>query len=340
MPNIKKVLRRIKDCMPCINPSPMEENLFMIRNIAQKDIDWTFYPTLVEIYTWLDSIIEQNPKVVSSFHIGRSYEGRLIRGIKISFKRGKKAIFIESNIHAREWITSATATYIIKELLLSNKPDVRKMAESLDWYIVPVLNVDGFDYSHEKDRTWRKSRRPVNDKSVGIDLNRNFSYRWGWRKAGPSSVLYPGPHPESEPETRQLVDFINKGIPNGSIVMYVALHAAAQCILCPWTHTRTPPKNYKEMMSVAKAFTEALAVRYGTQYKCGSSATILQKFSGGSKDWAYAVKGIPLTFTIELPGRGTKSRFALPNKRILPIGREVLDGFVGMIGAVKKLGYI
>uniref|UniRef100_A0A1A9VMH2 Peptidase M14 domain-containing protein n=1 Tax=Glossina austeni TaxID=7395 RepID=A0A1A9VMH2_GLOAU len=332
MANIKTVIRRIKDCMPWNNASPMTQNLFIIRNIAPKDIDWTFYPTLVEIYTWLDSIILQNPKVVSGFHIGRSYEGRLIRGIKLSFKRGKKAIFIESNIHAREWITSATATYIIKELLHSNKPDVRKMAESLDWYIVPVLNVDGFAYSKEKDRMWRKSRRPVNADSVGIDLNR--------RKVGPSSTQYPGPHPESEPEIKQLVDFINQGIPNGSIVMYVALHAAAQCILCPFTHTTTPPKNYKEMMSVAKAFADALSARYGTKYKCGSSATILHKFSGGSKDWAYAVKGIPLTFTIELPGRGTKSCFALPNKRILPIGRELLDGFVGMIGAVKKLGYI
>uniref|UniRef100_A0A1A9WWA5 Peptidase M14 domain-containing protein n=1 Tax=Glossina brevipalpis TaxID=37001 RepID=A0A1A9WWA5_9MUSC len=340
MANIKKVLRRIKDCMPSAYTSPRDENLFIIKNLVPKDVDWTFYPTLVEIYTWLDLIIQQHPKIVTGFQIGRSYEGRLIRGIKISFKRGKKSIFVESNIHPREWITSVTATYIIKELLSSKNPDVRKMAESLDWYIIPVLNVDGFVYSHEKDRMWKKSRRPVNAKCVGIDLNRNFNFQWGGETFDPSSMQYAGPHPESEPEVKQLIDFIDNGIPRGNIAIYVALHAPAQCILCPWTHTKVPPKNYKEMIFVAKAFASALRMRYGTKYKCGSSAKILRQFTGGSKDWAYAVKGIPITFTIELPGKGTKSRFKLPSKKILPVGKELLDGFVGMIEAVKKLGYI
>uniref|UniRef100_A0A1A9WWA7 Peptidase M14 domain-containing protein n=1 Tax=Glossina brevipalpis TaxID=37001 RepID=A0A1A9WWA7_9MUSC len=58
-------------------------------------------------------------------------------------------------------------------------------------------------------------------------------------------------------------------------------------------------------------------------------------FSGGSKDWAYAVKGIPMSFTIELPGKETLSRFELPERMILPISMELLDGFIGMIVAVK-----
>jgi len=28
--------------------------------------------------------------------------------------------------------------------------------EDFDWYIVPVLNPDGFEYSHTDDRMWRK----------------------------------------------------------------------------------------------------------------------------------------------------------------------------------------
>lgn len=81
--------------------------------------------------------------------IGRSFEGRPINGIKISYKSGNKAVFIESNIHAREWITSSTITYVIDQLLASRIPAVRDIAENLDWYIIPVLNVDGFVYSHE-----------------------------------------------------------------------------------------------------------------------------------------------------------------------------------------------
>lgn len=112
-------------------------------------MDWEIFHTLDEIYEWLDVIAQRYPDIVTPFDIGYSYEGRLIKGIKISYKPGNKAVFIESNIHAREWITSATITYIIDELLVPRNPGVRKIAESVDWWIIPVLNVDGFVYSHE-----------------------------------------------------------------------------------------------------------------------------------------------------------------------------------------------
>ncbi|XP_037882155.1 zinc carboxypeptidase-like [Glossina fuscipes] len=341
-------LRRARDCRPGGDTiSHKERSLLLIRSLFPKKrpiyriIDWTFYPTLCEIYFWMDFIMAQYPEIVTGFDIGRSYEGRLIRGVKLSFKRDRKAIFIESNIHAREWITSAACTYLIMALLFSRDPDVRELAESLDWWIIPVLNVDGFAYSHEKERLWRKSRKPASPDCIGTDLNRNFNYKWSLRRCtDPRSNVYSGPHPESEPEVQQLIEFINNYIPEGSIKIYVALHSAAQAVLVPWTHTKVPPKNYDSLMYVAKAFVEALYPRYHTKYRCGSSANILKMFSGGSKDWAYAVKHIPIAFTIELPGRGRPKPFELPEREILRTSAEMLTGFIGMIKAVKELGYI
>uniref|UniRef100_A0A1A9ZLG5 Peptidase M14 domain-containing protein n=1 Tax=Glossina pallidipes TaxID=7398 RepID=A0A1A9ZLG5_GLOPL len=314
-------------------------NLFPKNRPTYRFLDWTFYPTLCEIYSWMDFIIKECPRVVTGFDIGRSYEGRLIRGLKLSFKPGKKAIFIESNIHAREWITSAACTYLIMELLFSINPDVRELAESLDWWIIPVLNVDGFVYSHEKERLWRKTRRPATDGDcVGVDLNRNFNFNWGLLKcADPCSIIYSGPYPHSEPEVDQLTKFINNNIPEGSIKIYVALHSPAQAVLTPWTHTRVPPKSYGELMYVANAFADALYRRYHTRYDCGNS----EMFSGGSKDWAFSVKHVPIAYTIELPGKGKASPpFELPENAILRTSAEMLDGFIGMIKAVKELGYI
>lgn len=62
--------------------------------------------------------------------------------------KGNPTIFIESNIHAREWITSSTATWFINELLTSTDPVIMDLAQNIDWYIIPVLNVDGFHYTH------------------------------------------------------------------------------------------------------------------------------------------------------------------------------------------------
>lgn len=66
----------------------------------------------------------------------------------VSIFQGNPTIFIESNIHAREWVTSATSTFILNEFLTSQDEDVRDLAESFDWVFVPVFNVDGFEYTH------------------------------------------------------------------------------------------------------------------------------------------------------------------------------------------------
>lgn len=62
--------------------------------------------------------------------------------------KGNPLIFIESNIHAREWVTSATATFFLNELLTSTDEKIKNLALNYDWVIVPVFNVDGFEYTH------------------------------------------------------------------------------------------------------------------------------------------------------------------------------------------------
>lgn len=64
------------------------------------------------------------------------------------FSQGNPTIFIESTIHAREWITVATATYILNELLTSSDPAIKDLADNYDWVFVPVTNVDGYAYTH------------------------------------------------------------------------------------------------------------------------------------------------------------------------------------------------
>ncbi|MCH7516305.1 MAG: hypothetical protein IIB08_04130, partial [Bacteroidetes bacterium] len=56
---------------------------------------------------------------------------------------------------------------------------------------------------------WRKNRRD-NGGSFGVDLNRNFGYKWGYDNSGsspePTSNTYRGPAPFSEPESQAVSD--------------------------------------------------------------------------------------------------------------------------------------
>lgn len=120
----------------------------------QSSFDFKSYHTLEEIYNNMDELAKQYPNKVKVVVGGKTYEGRQIKGVEISFKANNPGIFIEGGIHAKEWISPATVMYILHQLLISNNSDVRNLAESHNWYIFPLFNPDGYVYTH---KTVRKS---------------------------------------------------------------------------------------------------------------------------------------------------------------------------------------
>lgn len=79
--------------------------------------------------------------------IGRSLEGRNLILIRISSGGSDKPlIYIEAAIHAREWIAPPVALYIINQLV--ENPDYAYLYENIDWAIIPVVNPDGYEYTH------------------------------------------------------------------------------------------------------------------------------------------------------------------------------------------------
>ncbi|XP_039951033.1 zinc carboxypeptidase-like [Bactrocera tryoni] len=303
---------------------------------------WTSYYPLSAIEAFLDDILAKYPEVTSHIDIGTSFEGRQIRGIKISYKEGNPGIFIESNIHAREWITSATATWYINELLTSTDADVRELAESYDWYIVPVLNVDGFVYTHETDRMWRKTRQPVESSScIGADPNRNSDSHWmesGGASADPCSETYAGTHPFSEPEIKAIADYITSI--KERINIYLAFHSYSQVLLSPYGHTTEQADNHDDLMAVAKAYSDAVkALPYNTEYTYGTSATAMYYTTGSTRDWVYNEQGIRISYTIEFRDTG-RFGFILPAIQILPHCEDTLAGILALVEKAKELKYL
>jgi murein tripeptide amidase MpaA len=114
----------------------------------RKALDWTSYWTYEEVNQWMDSLIAQYPSSVSNINYGKSFENRDLRGIKVNIGGGdKKAVVFEATMHAREWISTATTTWMVNELLTSNDPEVQELARAYEWVILPVTNPDGYGLS-------------------------------------------------------------------------------------------------------------------------------------------------------------------------------------------------
>jgi len=300
---------------------------------------WENYHTMEEIYAWLDELLVQYPTILTPHLLGYSYEGREIRAVKLSHKEGNQAIAIEATIHAREWITAATATWILNELLTSNDTDVVDLATNTDWYFIPVFNPDGFTYTKTTNRLWRKTRYPHYRLCYGVDLNRNFDFQWMSVGASdnPCSETFAGPVPMSDPESLALKAFYEER--KDHINVYLAFHSYGQYILSPWGYTLDHVGNYDELMQIGNAAAEAIRVRYGTEYTVGSTAETLYFNSGSSRDWLKGVHNINASYTIEFRDTGNYG-FVLPPEQILPNSLEMFDGVKAIIRECRSLGYL
>ncbi|MGW2636059.1 M14 family zinc carboxypeptidase [Streptomyces sp. NPDC001348] len=189
---------------------------------------------------------QQNPGLTKVESIGRTVGGqdilalKLTRNAKKSKDGSKPSVLYMSNQHAREWITPEMTRRLMHYYLDRYKTDrrIKKIVDSTELWFVLSANPDGYDYTFKNSdtRLWRKNLRDVNGDGVistgdGVDLNRNFSYKWGYDDEGsspnPTSETYRGASPASEPETKALDRFEKRvGFTYG-----INYHSAAELLL-------------------------------------------------------------------------------------------------------------
>lgn len=189
---------------------------------------------------------QAHPDLTKVVSIGKTLQGKDILALKISkgakkSKDGSKpSTLYMSNQHAREWITPEMTRRLMHHYLDNYGKDQRitKLVNSTELWFVLSANPDGYDFTHaaQANRQWRKNLRDVDgDGKIapgdGVDLNRNFAYKWGYDNEGSSpdasNETYRGTGPMSEPETKALDRFEKRiGFTYG-----INYHSAAELIL-------------------------------------------------------------------------------------------------------------
>ena len=92
---------------------------------------------LPQIEEYLRQLAARRPELVMLETLGQSWEGRNLTVARVSLSGGKakNAVLLDAGIHAREWLSPATALYVLHSL--ANSDD---LLQDLDWYILPLLN--------------------------------------------------------------------------------------------------------------------------------------------------------------------------------------------------------
>ncbi|XP_067890754.1 carboxypeptidase O-like [Heterodontus francisci] len=303
---------------------------------------YTKYHPMEEIYYWMDEIKENYKELVTKHLLGMTYQKRPMYYLKISRKsdKPKKIIWMDCGIHAREWIAPAFCQWFVKEVLetYTADPKTDRFFQNIDFYILPVLNIDGYIYSWTTDRLWRKSMSPCdNSTCFGTDLNRNFDAKWCSIGASRNccSNIHCGSAPESEPEATAVANFLRSHLRD--ILCYLTIHSYGQLILTPYGYTNETASNHEEMMSVGEKAADALQQKHGTKFKVGPSSWILYYSSGSSRDWAADLE-IDFSYTFELRDNGTY-QFILPEDQIQATCEETMAAVTTIIEHVHDKNF-
>lgn len=212
------------------------------------------------------------------------------------------------------------------------EPLVTETLDNYDFYIMPIVNPDGFVHTTTTDRLWRKNRQ-VRDFSscIGTDVNRNWPHQWdvtGGSSTNPCSETYRGDAPGDTPEMAVLTNHTLSLAESNGIKFFVDWHSYSQLILLPYGYSCSAVfDTLEKQMDLAQGVAESIQSVNGLEFVYGPTCETIYQTSGGSMDWVYDIAGAELSWAFELrpenPGQGG---FVIPPENIVPSGEEIWAG--------------
>lgn len=253
------------------------------------------YHTYTELLAELDEMHALFPNLISSkqpIGLSTTIEGRPVYWVRISNNpesdQQKTKILYTALTHAREPVSMQQMLYQMWYLLenYSSNSEIKYLIDNLEMYFIPCVNPDGYLYNQSTNANgggmWRKNRRLNSGGSIGVDLNRNFGYNWGYDNSGSSpdgaSLTYRGSGPFSEPETQLVKQFAEAK----NFDLALNNHTYSDILIYPWGYANITTPDAVTFQTFAELMTQENGYTYGTCYQ-----TLNYTANGGSDDWFY-----------------------------------------------------
>lgn len=234
------------------------------------------------------------------FSIGESTMQKPIYCIKAG--TGKRRLFINAAHHGLEYITSALVMRFLSEYFGNIKNNAmiysynaRRLFERTVLYVVPMVNPDGVDLAVNGinlENKWHcrladivglpDFKRVWQANINGVDINHNYDAHWQKIRSKPAPTRYCGEFPESECETRAMVNF-TKSVGFDAVIAY---HSQGEEIYYDFNGL-TASNSYE----LGQLFSELTGYRLCVPEEAASF--------GGYKDW-FIEKFSKAGFTVEV----------------------------------------
>jgi len=292
------------------------------------------------VFNTMDELVEKAQSieslVVEVVDIGDSYlksvnstEGYDIKALKITGNgvagRGesteKGILFVTTGMHAREYVPPELGSRFAEALVngYGIDADITSVLDHTEVHLILEGNPDGRFVAETQPALYqRKNQRTTCDNpdgQEGVDLVRNFPFKWGLdtgSSSDPCSQVYRGSGPASEPEVQAIIEYaktvfpadqrkedpigqINEPFDENTRGVYLDIHSYSELIIWPWS--------FENLESANDAGEEALArkIKSFNDYKLSGpqQADFLYTASGVTSDWFFGELGAA-SFVYEL----------------------------------------
>ena len=223
------------------------------------------------------------PSIAKVYQIGTSLEGRAIYAMKISdnvaVDEDEPELLYTGIHHSREPVSNEVVCQLIEMYSgdYASDPEIQFLVNNRELWFVPIVNPDGYAYVDNSDPYWRKNRR----NGYGVDLNRNYGFKWGYDNIGSSPFTsdqtYRGSSAFSEPETQAIRDLCNAR----EFVFTLNYHTYGDLYLWGWGYIPSPTPEDE----VYQAVGDSLSSDNG--YTAGIGSIVLYITNGDADDWMY-----------------------------------------------------
>lgn len=272
-------------------------------SVSVQIVDYMTSPTSQDVYDMVNCLAEFYPELISTEVIGSSVKGKDIVLLKMG--KGEKKACIVAGLHAKEDIAVVFTLRSIEEYAAAyysksgkyGTYNMKKMLDEYTLYIVPTMNPDGLDIVNAgemplyTDKLSDSVRAKYKSNANGVNLNRNFPFRWDQIISSPTEpdeADYRGDSENSEPETQAIVKLVE----SNDFEWLFSMHCKGYFIY--WSDSYNKVNSYDKKLA------------YRLQDNCGyglKSPTPIKNLGGGLENWFRYKTGKP-GFCIELVASG------------------------------------
>ena len=289
------------------------------------------YYTFDEIEEQLDKLHENFPNLITEkLSLGQTLEGRDVWMVKISdnpnVDEDEPEMLYTGLHHAREPMSYMNLFYFMNWLTENYgiDPEATALVDNRELYFLPAINPDGLVYNQQIAPNGGGMQRKNMKESClsspdGIDLNRNYSFMWGYDDSGSSSdgcsETYRGAMPFSELETQIVKEFVE----SHDFPIALNYHSYSNLLIYPYGYDPSIPVPQNDL-DIFLEYGEIMT-QYNNYLLGTGIETVGYTVNGEACDWMYGEHGI-FAYTPEIGN--FDDGFWPATNRIIPLAEENL----------------